>query len=114
LYKPKFEEVIQVRAIPDDEIGRPPVNPRRQELEQRLAVMETKARALARRHGRLAAGVALGVAAALGIGMLVYRRTQKKSVMRRMRSSIPEGAWDLPEELIAQLKKPLQRAAKAL
>jgi hypothetical protein len=31
-----------------------------------------------------------------------------------MRSSIPDAAWDLPEELIAQLKKPLQRAAKAL
>jgi len=103
-----------VRAMPDDEVDRPSVNPRRQELEQRLAMMETKARVLAERHGRLAAGVALGLVAALGIGMLVYRRTQKKTVMRRMRSSIPDAAWDLPEELIAQLKKPLQRAAKAL
>ena len=77
-------------------------------------MMETKARVLAERHGRFAAGVALGLAAALGIGILVYRRTQKKTVMRRMRSSIPDAAWDLPEELIAQLKKPLQRAAKAL
>ena len=103
-----------MRAMPDDEVDRPSVNPRRQELEQRLAMMETKARVLAERHGRLAAGVALGLVAALGIGMLVYRRTQKKTVMRRMRSSIPDAAWDLPEELIAQLKKPLQRAAKAL
>jgi hypothetical protein len=31
-----------------------------------------------------------------------------------MRSSIPDAAWDLPEELIAQLKKLQQRAAKAL
>ena len=114
MYKLKFEEVIEVRAMPDDEMGRPPVNPRRQELEQRLAVMETKARDLAQRHGRLAAGVALGVAAALGIGMLVYRQSHKQSVVRRMRSSIPDAAWELPEELIAQLKTQLQRAAKAI
>jgi hypothetical protein len=114
VYKLKFEEVIEVRAMPDDEMDRPPVNPRRQELEQRLAVMETKARDLAQRHGRLAAGVALGVAAALGIGMLVYRQSHKQSVVRRMRSSIPDAAWELPEELIAQLKTQLQRAAKAI
>ena len=102
-----------MRAMPDEELERPPVNPRRQELEQRLAQIETKARMLAERHGRLAAGIALGAVAAFGIGMLLYRRGQKKSVMRRVRSSVPDSAWELPEELIAQLKKPLQRAAKA-
>jgi hypothetical protein len=103
-----------MRAMPDEQVGTPRVNPRRQELEQRLAVVETKARMLAQRHVRLAAGLALGAAAVLGIGVMVYRRSQRKSVVRRMRSSIPDAAWDLPEELIAQLKKLQQRAAKAL
>lgn len=103
-----------MRAMPDEEVERTPANARRQELEQKLAVMENKARVLAKRHGRLAAGLALGAVAVFGIGLMVYRRGQKKSVVRRMRSSIPDGAWDLPEELIAQLKKLQQRAAKAL
>ena len=103
-----------MRAMPDEEVDRPPVNPRRQELEQRLSVIENRARVLAQRHGRLAVGVALGAAAALGIGVMIYRRSQKQSMVRRVRSSIPDAAWDLPEELIAQLKSQLQRAAKAL
>lgn len=103
-----------MRAMPDEELERPPVYSRRQELEQRLAVIETKARMLAQQHGRLAAGLALGAVAAFGVGMMFYRRGRKKSVVSRMRGSIPETAWDLPEELIAQLKRPLQRAAKAL
>jgi hypothetical protein len=103
-----------MRAMPEDEVERPPVNPRRQELEQKLTVIENRARVLAQRHGRLAAGIALGAATALGIGLLLYKRSQKQSVVRRMRSSIPDAAWDLPEELIAQLKSQLQRAAKAI
>lgn len=103
-----------MRAMPDEEVERSPANARRQEFEQKLAVMETRARVLVQRHGRLAAGIALGAAAAFGIGLLVYSRRQRKSVMGRMRNSIPDGAWDLPEELIAQLKKLQQRAAKAL
>lgn len=102
-----------MRAMPDVEVERSPANARRQELEQKLAVMQAKARVLVQRHGRLAASLALG-AAVFGVGLMVYRRGQRKSVMRRMRSSIPDGAWDLPEELIAQLKKLQQRAAKAL
>ena len=103
-----------MRAMPEEEVERPAVNPRRQELDQKLAMIENRARVLAQRHGSLAAGIVLGAVAALGIGVMVYRRSQKQSVLRRVRSSIPDGAWDLPEELIAQLKSQLQRAAKAL
>ena len=102
-----------MRAMPDDEVERP-VNPRRQEMEQRLAVIRMRARSLAQRHGRLAAGLALTAVAAFGLGMMVYRRRQKNSVVRRMQSAIPDSVWDLQEELVAQIKKPLQRAAKAL
>jgi hypothetical protein len=103
-----------MRAMTDDEMERPPMNPRRQEVEEKLAHLETKARALAQRHGRLAVGVALTAAVAFGLGMLVYRRRQSRSVMRRMQAAIPEAVWDLPEEIVAQIKKPLRRAAKAL
>jgi hypothetical protein len=104
---------MNMRAMPDDEMERPPID-RRQEVERKLAVLETKARALAQRHGRLAAGVALTAVAAFGLGILVYRSRQRKSLVRRVHSAIPDSVWDLPEELVAQLKKPLQRAAKAL
>jgi hypothetical protein len=103
-----------MRAMPDEEVERTPANARRQEMEQKLAVMETKARVLAQRHGRLAVGLALGAAAVFGVGLIVYRRSRRKSLVRRMRSSIPDAAWDLPEELVAQLKKLQQRAAKGL
>ena len=82
----------------------------REQVEQKLAVIETRARDLAQRHGRLATGIAIGAAAAFGLGMLIYRRRQKTSMMQRAQRAIPSSVWELPEELIAQLKK---RAAKA-
>lgn len=103
-----------MRAVPDDERERPPMNPRRQEVQRQLAVLEARAKALAERHGRLAAGIALTAAAAFGLGMLVYKRRQRKSAMGRVQAAIPDAVWALPEEIVAQLKKPLQRAAKAL
>jgi uncharacterized protein HemX len=124
-----------MRAMPDDEIDRP-VNPRQQEVERKLTVIEAKAKALARTHGRLLVGLAVTAAAAFGLGMMVARRRQQKSMIRRVQSAIPGSVWDLPEELVAQLKnlpedlvaqvkslpeelltqlkKPLRRAAKAL
>jgi hypothetical protein len=103
-------EERKMRAMPGDEVDRMPVGPREQ-MEQRLAVIETMARDLAQRHGRLAAGIALTAVTAFGLGLLVYRRRRKSSMMQR---AIPDSVWDMPEELIAQLKKPLRRAAKAL
>lgn len=102
-----------MRAMPGDEVERIPMSPREQ-VEQKLAVMEAKARDLAQRHGRLAAGIAVTAAAAFGLGMLVYRRRQRTSMMQRAQRAIPSTVWEIPEELIAQLKKPIKRAAKAL
>ncbi len=101
-------EERKMRAMPGGEVERMPVGPREQ-LEQKLAIIEMKARDLAQRHGRLATGIAVGAAAAFGIGMLVYRRRRKTSVTRRAQRAIPDSVWDMPEELIAHLKKPLQR-----
>ena len=86
----------------------------RDQLEQKLAVIEARARDLAQRHGRLAAGIAVTAAAAFGLGMLVSRRRRKTSMAKRAQRAIPGSVWEMPEELIAQLKRPLKRAAKAL
>jgi hypothetical protein len=102
-----------MRAMPDEGLERPRVNSRRQEMERQLSMIEMKARALAERHGRLASGIALAAAAGFGLGLMIARRRQR-SVMGRMQSAVPSSVWDLPEELVAQLKKPLRRAAKAL
>jgi hypothetical protein len=108
----KLEERT-LHAMPGVEIERTPMSSREQ-LEQKLAVVETKARDLAQRHGRLAAGLAVGAAAAFGLGLLVYRRRGNRSMVQRAQRAIPDSFWDMPEELIAQLKKPIRRAAKGL
>jgi hypothetical protein len=86
----------------------------RDQLEQKLALVESRARDLAQRHGRLAAGIAVTAATAFGLGMLLYRRRSRKSMVQRAQRAIPGSVWELPEELMAQLKKPIKRAAKAL
>jgi hypothetical protein len=102
-----------LRAMPGDEVEGTP-DGLREQLDHRLGVIEMKARALARRHGRLATGIAIAAAAAFGVGMLFYRRRQRTSMVRRAQRAIPDSVWEMPEELIAQLKRPLERAAKAL
>ena len=106
-------EERKMRAVPGDHIERPQIGPREQ-LEHTLTVIETRARDLAERHGRLATGIALGAAAAFGVGMLLYRRRRKTWMVRQAQRTIPQAVWDMPEELIAQLKKPLKKAAKAI
>jgi hypothetical protein len=96
-------EERKMHAMPGTEVER-----------TKLVVIETKARELAQRHGRLAVGIAVTAAAAFGLGMLVYRRRGRKSMVQRAQRAIPDSFWDMPEELIAQLKKPIKGAAKAL
>jgi predicted cobalt transporter CbtA len=102
-----------MHAMPGDTVELTTLGPREQ-LEQKLAMVQMKAKDLAQRHGRMATGIALAAATAFGVGMLVYRRRRKTSMMGRAQRVMPESVWDMPEELIAQIKKPLQRAAKAL
>jgi hypothetical protein len=102
-----------MRAMPDQELERPRVTSRSQEVERQLSIIQMKARTLAERHGRLASGIALAAAAGFGLGLMVARRRQR-SVMGRMQSAIPSSVWDLPEELVAQVRKLPRRAAKAL
>lgn len=97
-------EERKMHAMPGVEVERTPVSPR-ERLEQQLTVVETRARDLAQRHGRLATGIAIGAAAVFALGMLVYSRRGRKSMKQRAQRAIPDSLWDMPEELIAQLKK---------
>ncbi|MGH7762407.1 MAG: hypothetical protein ACREOY_13495 [Candidatus Dormibacteraceae bacterium] len=56
----------------------------------------------------LAAIVALAVVAA-AVGFVMYRRRQRRSLMKRLRDAMPEM-----DEIRASLKRPLERAVKVL
>jgi hypothetical protein len=57
-------------------------------------------------YGRVAAGVALGVAAVV-VGVVVYRRRRQKNVVRRLHQVLFESVRGLPEEMTSKLKKVL-------
>ncbi|MDQ2944032.1 MAG: hypothetical protein M3R21_10245 [Candidatus Dormibacteraeota bacterium] len=57
---------------------------------------------------RIAAVLAVAAVAA-GIGLVIYRRRRRRSLMQRLRDALPEV-----DDIRASLKRPLARAAKAL
>jgi len=56
----------------------------------------------------VAAIVVLAVVVA-GVGLVIYRRRQHRSLMRRLQDAMPEL-----DEIRASLKRPLERAVKVL
>lgn len=61
--------------------------------------------------------VASGIAAvvmAVGVGWMIYRNRRRRSLVQRLRDALPESLSDLPDDLKAKAKKPLERAVKAL
>jgi hypothetical protein len=62
------------------------------------------------RNLRLAAGVALASLAALGLGVVVYRRRRRHSLASRVHDALPRSMKDVPEQLAAQLKRPVDMA----
>jgi hypothetical protein len=78
----------------------------RGELEKDIEVLERRAARGARVYGLIAAGVALGVGAAV-VGVLVYRRRRQKSVAKQLHHVLFDSLRDLPESLKDKLKKNL-------
>ena len=78
----------------------------RGELDQTFGVLERRAATGARRYGRIAAGVAVGVAAIV-VGVVVYRRRRQKNVVKQLHSVLFDSVRDLPEEVTSRLKKKL-------
>ena len=62
------------------------------------------------RNLRLAAGVALASLAALGLGVVVYRRRRRHSLASRVHDALPRSMKDVPEQLAAHLKRPVDLA----
>jgi hypothetical protein len=78
----------------------------RGELDQTLSVLERRASTGMRRYGRIAAGVGVGLAAVV-VGVVVYRRSRKKNVVRQLHRVLFESVRDLPDEVTSKLKKKL-------
>jgi sensor c-di-GMP phosphodiesterase-like protein len=60
----------------------------------------------------VATGVMIG-ALATGAGVIVYRR-RRGSLAQRLQNALPGSVRGLPDELRAQLKRPLERAVRVL
>ncbi len=78
----------------------------RRELDQTLGALERRAASRARAFGRVAAGVAVGVAA-VAIGVVLYRRRRQRSVFKQLHHALFESVRDLPDEVTSKLKKKL-------
>ena len=61
--------------------------------------------------------VATGIAAivmAVGVGWMIYRSRRRRTLVQRLREAMPESLSDVPDDLRARAKKPLERVIKAL
>ena len=61
--------------------------------------------------------IATGIAAmvmAVGVGWMIYRSRRRHTLMQRLQGVLPGSVRDLPDELRAKAKKPLEKAVKAL
>ena len=78
----------------------------RNELDQKLSVLERRAASGARRYGRYAAGVTVGILA-VTVGVVLYRRRRDRAIVRQLHQVLFETIRDLPEEVTSRLKKKL-------
>ena len=85
-----------------DEIDRQ-IREARSRLDQELEVEEDRAESSARQYWRVAAGVGVGLAAVV-IGVMVYRRYRKRSLVRQLRDALVESVRDLPDEVTSKLE----------
>lgn len=100
-----------MRDMPAEYVDRP-MTTRRQQVEHKLGLVKTKAEAVVRHQGIVVTGVALTALAALGVGIIIYRRRQHQSLAERLHSALPWSVPDLPEEFMKGLKRPLRLATR--
>ena len=75
-------------------------------LDEELRVLEQRAAASARRFGRVAAGVGVGLGAVV-VGVMVYRRYRQRERVKGLHRALLQSFRDLPEELTSRLKRRL-------
>jgi hypothetical protein len=78
----------------------------RGELNQRLEVLELRAASGARRYGRVAAGVAVGILA-VAVGVIAYRRHRRQTAVKQLHDMLFESVRDLPNDRASRLKRRL-------
>ena len=77
----------------------------RDQMDENLGALEARAAANTLQYGRIAA-IVLGVVAVAGASLLIYRRLRRPS-KREQVSRMLEVLQDLPDDVLAKLKKPL-------
>jgi hypothetical protein len=64
-------------------------------------------------RNRVAAGLMLAVLAA-GTAIIIYSRRRRHTLAERFQKAMPDSVREFPEEIVAQLKRPIERAVRAL
>ena len=90
-----------------DEIDRQ-IRETRARLDEEPEVLEERVEFSARQYWRVAAGVGVGLAVVV-IGVMVYRRARKRSLVRRLRDVLIESVRDLPDEVTSRLDEVTSR-----
>ncbi len=80
----------------------------RSRLDQELELEEERAESSERRYWRVAAGVGVGLAA-VAIGVMVYRRYRRRSLVKQVRDVLFESVRDLPDEVTSRLDEVTSR-----
>jgi len=78
----------------------------REELDQKLGILEQRATSGARTYGRVAAGVAVGILA-VAIGVVVYRRQRRRATVKQLHKSLLKAVRALPDGAKTRLKEKL-------
>ena len=76
----------------------------RHEVDRIVSALADSARST-NRNQRVAAGVALASLAAVGIGVVVYRRRRRQTLAHRIKAGLPESIVELRRELKAVAKR---------
>lgn len=59
----------------------------------------------------MATGIA-AVVVAVGVGWMIYRTRRRRTLMQKLQEALPGSVRELPDELRARAKKPLERVTK--
>ncbi len=89
------------------------VNAGRRIIKDRLDDMPSLDASRVPRPAYLAAGIVV-VAAAFGVGWMIYRSRRRRSLVDRLQGVLPDSVKDLPEGIRAQVRRPLEKAVRAL
>jgi hypothetical protein len=90
-----------------DEIDRQ-IRETRARLDEEPEVLEERVEFSARQYWRVAAGVGVGLAVVV-IGVMVYRRARKRTLVKQLRDVLIESVRDLPDEVTSRLDEVTSR-----